>query len=425
VSEEYTDLEHELRDLGPLMDEQARLEQSGPDPAFAVQLRARLVAQAAERAPARKRGWPLSLPRLTWQWGGLGAAVAVAAVVALILLRPGGSRSPGVSGGTKSALFVPPTPSNLEITKSYPILGGLGGGGGPIRPTQSRIELPAGQAYPGHLTLRGRSSTLSSSSPTGGIHAYRLQSAASIASRIKQMAGALGIHGSVRRMKDYDPLAPRSPNTIPPMVTWLVIEQGSALNERSIAVSTWSGAVVYHDLTLDTPQMQSEAPPSQRASEVAAHAWLKTLGWPADTMPPGPAYALSGPGATTITFGWSGVLEADRPSAVLLERHGGKIDEALLLPPIQAATQVNPRSVETALQQVRSGRAPVGVEHYFLTGPTAPGGTGTARSVAIEQVVTATSSGRVYLVPAYRFSGTVTLQGVAGARRWFALVPAT
>jgi hypothetical protein len=40
-------------------------------------------------------------------------------------------------------------------------------------------------------------------------------------------------------------------------------------------------------------------------------------------------------------------------------------------------------------------------------------------------VVTATSSGRVYLVPAYRFSGTVTLQGVAGARRWFALVPAT
>jgi hypothetical protein len=419
------DLDRELQELGPLMAEQARLETEGPDPAFATELRARLVGQAAARqrgtveAPASKRR-SFRLPRWSLGLSGLGAAVAVAAVVLLLLLSRG--KNPASPEGQKTAYFVPPTPSGQDITKSYPPIGQFGGGGGPVPPTHSRIESIPGSPYP--RTLRLTAGALPRTPAT--VRAYRLQDASAIAARVKQLARALGIHGPVQRTKDYDLTRVQVPNVAPPMVTWLVVRQGSATTERSIAISTLTGAVIYHDLSADTAQNGNRFGPPHAEALSLVRSWLAHLGWPGDTMPEGPP--VSGPvfGATRITLSWPGVPSVDRSAAEVWVVPGGHVDEALVLPPVQDATNIKPRSIGDAWKLVRTGKAPVGVANSGVVDPRhGPGGTGSLTSVSTEQVVTFTRSGRIYLVPAYRFTGTVTLQGVPGTKTWIALVPAT
>lgn len=419
------DLDRELQELGPLMAEQARLETEGPDPAFATELRARLVAQAAARqrgtveAPASKRRG-FRLPRWSLGLSGLGAAVAVAAVVLMLLLGRG--KNPASPEGQKTAYFVPPTPSGQDITKSYPPIGQFGGGGGPVPPTHSRIESIPGSPYPGKLALSG--GTLPRTPAT--VRAYRLQDASAIAARVKQLARVLGIHGPVQRTKDYDLTGVQVPNVAPPMVTWLVVRQGSATTERSIAISTLTGAVIYHDLTVDLPPGSNAAARPHARALSEARSFLTRLGWPGSSMLEGTPATTPFPGTAVIGLNWPGVSSADRPGAEIWVTHGGHVDEALILPPVQEATNIKPRSIDAAWKLVQTGKAPVGVANSGVVDPRhGPGGTGSLTSVSIEQVVTFTSSGRIYLVPAYRFTGTVTLQGVPGTKSWIALVPAT
>jgi hypothetical protein len=143
-------------------------------------------------------------------------------------------------------------------------------------------------------------------------------------------------------------------------------------------------------------------------------------------MPEGTPSTPPFPGTAAIGLNWPGVSSADRPGAEIWVTHGGHADEALILPPVQEATSVKPRSIADAWKLVQSGKAPVGVAKSGVVDPRhGPNGTGRLESVSVEQVVTFTRSGRIYLVPAYRFTGTVKLQGVPGTKTWLALVPAT
>ena len=133
-------------------------------------------------------------------------------------------------------------------------------------------------------------------------------------------------------------------------------------------------------------------------------------------------YPTGGPGIQSVSFGWPGAGQADLPAGTVNVVHGGQVDEALLLPPVGSSRTLTSLPLATVWQRLQAGKIPVGVENMIAA--QFPPGTGTVQSVTVAHVVSAGANKGLYLVPVYRFSGTVRFPHVAGPRRWFALAPA-
>jgi len=123
-----------------------------------------------------------------------------------------------------------------------------------------------------------------------------------------------------------------------------------------------------------------------------------------------------------VRLGWAGAGSADAPSAILVVNTSGHhVAEAHVWPPVEREIMVPSRSLSSAWADVQSGRAPIGVEDVM--GLPAWAGIGTLQKASLTEVLTQDQAGRLYLVPAYRFSGTVTINGLPGRRIWYAIVP--
>ncbi|HEX8918917.1 MAG TPA: hypothetical protein VF898_10475 [Chloroflexota bacterium] len=394
-------LDRELQDLGPLMMRQHEVERAVPDPAFTAQLRQRLTGETETR-PHRLR-----FPRLVPIFG---AAAVLAAVAIIFLVRqPGGQSKP-----VPAATWRPPIPSSPDLTKSYPLMGGLGGGGSG-NPTVSRIELPNGSPYPGRLRLTG-----TPSSGPAAVSAYRLAGPAFDAPRVAALGRAAGLNGAVTHISNYESLGAQRRMTL-----WNVVSRGgmpSRLPLKSIAVSRRSGQLIYHDFSL--PGDRSPArPPVPAEALAAARAWLARLGWPASRMGAiGPSVLAAPPGVTQVVLDWPGVGPADTPAAIIWVAAGNRIAEALILPPVSAVTVIRAVSSSAAWQRVARGGYPIGVANMIVARP--PDGRGRLETTRVNYVFEATPRG-LYLVPVYRFGGTARFPGVSGSRLWFALVPVT
>src|SRR5947209_14693846 len=130
---EDVELERMLTSLGPTVMQQERVEIEGPTPAFSESLRRR-VAGKPKGARSRSR-------RFAWT-GVLGGVAVVAIAVVLALFLRGGTTT-----STHRTAFSLPTPGRSDLSKSYPLEGGRGGGGGPPRATHSSIDLLGGDVY--------------------------------------------------------------------------------------------------------------------------------------------------------------------------------------------------------------------------------------------------------------------------------------
>jgi hypothetical protein len=140
-------------------------------------------------------------------------------------------------------------------------------------------------------------------------------------------------------------------------------------------------------------------------------------------MPEITVAGLSGfPGTTVVNLGWPDVGAVDRPAATLWVVPDGGIDEALLQPPVATSLSAPPLPISRVWKQVQAGKVPIGVGNMIVA--TFPNGTGALQSVTDAHVFNPTPAGTLYLVPVYRFAGTVHFPGIAGPRKWFALAPA-
>jgi hypothetical protein len=159
-----------------------------------------------------------------------------------------------------------------------------------------------------------------------------------------------------------------------------------------------------------------------------ARSFLKRLGWPGASMqllglspfPARPGSPLAR--GKQVNLGWPGAPSTDRPAAAMWVAGDGSITEARLLPRKARSGPVSLRPVASAWNAVLAGKALVGVQ---ITGPKpkAPG-SATLSATSLEYIVTTTSSGQMYLVPAYKFTGTARIQGAPGRYGWISLVPA-
>jgi hypothetical protein len=122
-----------------------------------------------------------------------------------------------------------------------------------------------------------------------------------------------------------------------------------------------------------------------------------------------------------VTFGWKAGVQSAIPAATIWVAPTGAVTNAIVWPPVAGKGTVAVIPVRATWPKVRSGTAPVAVvgANFF---PLTPG-TGETTAVEVVQVLVTPSHGAPALVPAYRFSGTVDLQG-HGRHSWYALVPA-
>lgn len=400
--------ERELELLGPIMARQEQAEAQEPDAEFLRALRGRLTGglEQPEVAPPRpsileglreglRRRWALA--------GGLSLAGAVAAVAVVLLL---GQRGTG-STGTRSAVFHLPIPNKQQITRSYPLPEGIGAGGGAPPPWVTTVDPPPGAPYAGRLRLTARTLPAGTTRAT----AYRLQGPGFATPRIPSMARALGITSPVQR-------------TVQNGVAWEFATDREATSQiHSVAVSLQTGELIYHNTRVTPVPVRPGAPPSA-ADIAAARAWLSRLGWPGEKMPiHPPASPLERDLSWTVRFDWPGASPADAPAAALVLGRNGGVIEAHLRPPVEAQEAIPTVTYASAWKEVREGKVPVGVENMMGPSPAAPG-TGTVHTASLIYVLTPGAHGRLYLVPAYRFSGDATIPGVPGTRTWYAIVPA-
>lgn len=396
----HEELEAELEDLGPLMAQQEIALGTEPDPEFVRSLRNRLTGEgeivptpAQPSVGSRLSAWA----RKYWApAGGLAAAVAVALIV--VIGGHGGTGSP-IATPVQSAFHLP-RPGSSDVTRSYPAPGGLGGGPPPV--WYSSLQPPPGVAYAGHLTLRGAPLP----AIPGQAAAYQLDGPGFDLPRLRALAGILGIAGRVRHMAVG---ADR----------WAYVAQQSGPEHlHSIAVNQRTGELVYHNIQ-GNPSVPNQVTAAQRA---AARAWLSTLGWPGTSMPVRRSVTEQEailPSA--IRFNWPQVT-GDVPAASVMVDTSGTVIEAILEPPVSAATQVTVESRQAAWSSLRQRGGPIGVVGA-VTVPAKPG-TATLTDTALVEIVAHAANGRMYLVPSYRFEGNATISGVPGTKRWIAIVPA-
>ncbi len=462
-------LDRALRELGPLMRRQELLDAAEPDVAFARDLRARLLDANIESDapdPAFARGLrerlvggspqpvvappdtlpapasdapapgvapiPIDRPRRRRRavvWLGLAAALvaALAAVVALNLPRA----LPQLRNMNNTTTVAgPPLPSLGDITRGYPDCGpnmqcgGGGGGGGVISPIASTVPFSTSPHSPYYGPLR-----ITAAFPITGAAtppSYQLD-APPTAAQTAAMARRLGITARVTRVAGQDAM-------------WNVAATGSGLPKattplHSLAVSTVTGEMIYHDLRYPIPSGPTR-PQDRGRAVAAARAFLSRLGW--QDVRARSAAPLEGgmQNGWIIETDWPGVDGATTPGATLTVVPGWHVSEARLWPLVARRTPVKARGTGAAFAPVQSGRVPLAVTENVPQAQArlANGGSATAKRVDVVEVLTADSDGRLYLVPAYRFSGSALLRpirtvGVPYRRglvpaTWYALVPA-
>jgi len=404
--------ERELAELGPVMLRQEHADAEEPDPVFVQSLRARLTGEPGastaatelvDRAGRAGRARRPAGPRRRWLWGGgLAAAAVAAAAIAFVSTRP--STTP-----TQHAAFALPTPNATQLAQGYPVLGGLGSGGGTPSPWDHLMGIPSGGAYPGHLRLSASSFP---SEPTSA-RAYRLAGSSFAAPRIASLAKDLAISGPVKRG--------RAPDGSSWTYVWDLSKSAAHPLNHSVAVSLQTGELVYHDLSASAVSRHLAL--NSPRNVAIAQAWLTRLGWPGAAMPVHvPTSAVERDLTDTVTLGWPGAGPVDAPAAMLYVDAAGTVEEAQVWPPVAQSGVVLTRPAAAAWRDLQSGRAPVAVIQREIGEPF-NNGTGTLQTVSILEVFTETPTGKLYLAPAYRFQGSAIIKKL-GRRRWFGLAPA-
>lgn len=405
---EDPELDGLLTSLAPTVRAQEWAEAQAPAPEFVDRLRRRLTGRIRRR---RRR-----VPRAVVRGVVLLAVLAILAILIAAAVR----YLPFVKKGTVTPprpVFALPVPRSAELTKSYPTVS-LPGAPGPAGYTTSRVALPAGSAYRGRLTLRdGQFPALPSH-----VAGFRLQAARNpVSAEVVTLAGQLGIAGKPATVRGTSPI----PGT--GAATFAVVAQGAQTTAgplHSIAVSTIDGTIVYHNTTYRGAG--ATAPIQPATAQRVARRWLTTLGWPGNAM--GVMNVVPVPGVVppgrvrAVSFTWPGIARSDLPAAVVWVNSAGRVTEALVFPRQSKQGRIPLRTVASAWRTVQVGRVPIGVTGAMPR--AAVPGTGRRTAVSIEHILTSGRGGRLSLVPAYRFSGTVRLRGVTGTRQWIALVPA-
>jgi len=424
-------VEQRLRELGPLVQRLEQIEGETAAPTFVRDLRARLLlgeaAVADERGegltPTRssagggaesrrpyRQGTRRARPAL---WAGVAAVALVAVLVALVVVPRWNGQRPGAVNVAARL----PRLNTADLTRDYPAPPGQGGGGGGVvTPTNSAFDPDPVPLYYGPLRLTAGALPRTD----GPLPAYQLDAPLGSA-RLAALARSLGIPDRVTRARTGGAI-------------WLVVANATGLPGphvpplHSLAVSTATGEVIYHDLRYPNVDPRQHIP-SQAQAVAEAQAWLTRLGWPGQRMPVMGAKNTFGP--WFIDLGWPGVGAATTPAATVEVAPGGHVDDARLWPPLAHSYQTPARTVRGAWTALQSGAIPLAVtetDQSALFTPT--GGQGTVRQVDVVQVLAPGAHGRTYLVPAYRFAGTAHLAGdpasAAGGMNatWYALVPA-
>lgn len=409
------DAERALADLGPLVQRKEQAEAEGMDPTFKRDLRARLVAAAAEPDRAARSPGSVVRRRLNrQQWSAMALVVtALAAVlVAVVILHGRGTgNKPVAVGPTKSLPALhPPPPAVADLLRSAAPGAGGAGGGGLLMPEITLFDTQA-SVYPGHLTL---SASHLPSEPRS-LPAYLLAGPSFDLPRITQLARRLGVIGTPQ------------PGTSPlDNSAWIVVKEGGPPSPRplhSLAIARHTGELIYHNPP-STPATSPAALALNRTRAVSlARSWVAALGWPASLPVQGaaPDTQILPPSAGIpwkVSFGWPGTIAAAQSEVTVIILPSGQVIEARLWPPSRREGAVQTRDVQSAWAEVQRGAVPVVVEG--MGGRSS--GSGTVQHMDIIQALD-TAGKTPYLVPMYRFSGTVHLSGL-GAYPWSALVPA-
>ncbi len=394
-------LERLLRERSPLL--RRRQEVGAPDAAFVARLRAELVSAPP---PALRAGRPRGR---AWRGGrgrvvALAAALLVAVALTLVVLaqRHHAPPSPAVA-------WQPPTPSTAELSRGFPAPV-VQHSAAPRDPTISLAAPPPGVPYAGRVTL----SLAALPQQITHVLAYRLASPRTLARppRVAGLARRLGIHAPVRPLTRGH-------------TTWIVAAQGGASASQplhSLAVSQTTGELVYHDAAT-LRRARQEVWHDNPTAVAAARQWLTRLGWPGTRMPL-QTIAHSGlpRGVRSISFAWNGAGATATAAAILWVTPADHVVEADVWPPTESVRAIAAGRLAAAWAAVRTRLVPLAVAG--VPPHTAAPGRGRIQRVTVTQVLSRGRDQRLYLVPTYRFSGTVQLHGRAGTLVCYALTPA-
>jgi hypothetical protein len=209
----------------------------------------------------------------------------------------------------------------------------------------------------------------------------------------------------------------------------LVAAEGRLPSRRplhSVAVSLDNGQLIYHDTSYDRFAYHGPAMTASQAVTIA-RSWLRRIGWAARAMPfqgvaSDTANGPAGPTAPLIVkLGWVGVGPTNAAEAIVSVAPDGRVVEALVRPPVYRRLTVPTRDVMVVWKDVEGGKLPVAVQGAVQYPP--PAAIGSVEEVRTVQMLVTTGK-PWYLVPAYRFSGVVHLQGGQGTQSWYSLAPA-
>jgi hypothetical protein len=394
MSDEQRDLlERELETLGPLMRDQETFLAQEPAPEFVQTLRARLTGTPAPRRVVSAHSRKHPLRRWMIAGGGLATLAGVAAALLILLGRPS-------APSTHQVAFRVPTPGRNAVLRAYPV---FGQGGGPPPPWASDLDVPPGTPFAGSIHFPGAGPSQGPSRAP----AFALQGPHFDVPRLRSLARALGIHGPVRYQSfNGERFA-------------YVANQSSPFAVQSLAISLVTGKLIYHDTRSAGPGSTSAR--VTPAAIAGARRWVALLGWPAAE----PVFHPVSPneqaaGSSAIQFGWTGATPADLPAAVIVMSAVGHVVDARLYPPVARHESVPLRSAAVAWQQVKQGTVPLAVPG--LPPQPAQVGRGVLQQTSVLALLTSGQHGRLYLVPAYHFSGEATFP--PGRRAWYAIVPA-
>jgi hypothetical protein len=405
LPEPEKELAQQLDQLGPLMSEQERAE-AELDPQFTQNLRAHLV-QGEELAPhpefARtlraslvgRRIRPLQKPsiRRIPRWQGIAAAATATAVLVFLILV-------ALLTHTPSTNFKPPYPTKADIVFSYPAPGAVVHR---LAPVISLIHTRPGIPFAGRLHLRAKKL------PSGSLRlrAYKLAPPADAAT----LARLLDVDAHIRRVHSGG-------------AVWSVAATGGFRSHRplhSVAVSLATGEVIYHDRR-NFVLPRSKRPLSQAQTVAVARRWLTRSGWPGRQMPVRSVGTLeSTPKIRQVVFSWVGVGTAATEEATLWVTPNRSVVEAWLWPPVVQSGLIPARAVAAAWADVRHSALPLAVKG--VSPYTRASGSGSVQHTSVVSILSQGGDRRVYLVPTYRFEGTVRIRGRVHAHPWYGLAP--
>lgn len=404
-------LREELSSLGALMKYQEFIDQQPAQRKFVDDLRFRLLRGAhapAGEAGRRRASAPAAGPRIftvdrSYSHRRLLLALLVLTVVATAVvaivtsLRP--ARSPGME-------FVPwpiPQAAARDLLREYPLSGRVQvPASGP--PWSGVVRTTHSVAFSHKLIFPAR---LSATLP-GGFPAAQLYGQSFDLHRIGQIARQLGIHSRIVNM----------PGSGGP---WSVVRvRAPAGYEESVAVSRRTGELIYHG-----PAPQRSTTGTRLSSAQArsiARTWLSMLGWPGMSMPAERWQGIAPSGSRVVALSWAGIGQTNAPAAFVVLGSTGRVLAADIVPPIQRIRFVQARGVERGWALVRRAAVPVVVDT-----PGFAGGANLSASVdkvSAVHVLIQGSHGRMYLVPAYRFDGSIRQSRGKLPAHWHALAPA-